>query len=66
MKDGGTYTLAVQGATSGTAVFSGSNPSGTSFTFKSINNGPTTANKHTLYAFTVMGTYVYYSMTTGL
>ncbi len=61
IKDGGTYTLAVQGATSGTASFTASG-----FTFKSPNNGPTTASKHTLYTFIVMGTTVYYYMTTGL
>jgi len=66
MKDGGTYTLAVQGATSGTATFSGYNPSSTQFTFKPANNAATTANKHTLYTFIVMGTNVYYSMVTGL
>jgi hypothetical protein len=61
MKDGGTYTLAVQGLTSGTAVFTQ-----TGMTFKSINNAATTASKHTLYTFIVMGTTVYYSMMTGL
>jgi hypothetical protein len=61
MKDGGTYTLAVQGATSGTAAFSQ-----TGLTFKSVNNAATTASKHTLYTFIVMGTNVYYSMVTGL
>lgn len=61
MKDGGTYTLAVQGGTAGTSSFTQ-----TGFTFKNINNGPTTASKHTLYTFIVMGTTVYYSMMTGL
>jgi hypothetical protein len=61
MKDGGAYTLAVQGASSGTAAFSQAG-----FTFKSINNAATTASKHTLYTFIVMGTNVYYSMVTGL
>jgi hypothetical protein len=61
MKDGGTYTLAVQGGTSGTAAFSQ-----TGLTFKSANNAATTASKHTLYTFIVMGTNVYYSMVTGL
>jgi hypothetical protein len=60
LKDGGTYTLAVQGATSGTAAFT----SGT-FTFKSVNNGPTTTGKHTLYTFIVMGTTVYFFMSNG-
>jgi hypothetical protein len=61
MKDGGTYTLAVQGATSSTCAFSQAG-----FTFKSINNAATTASKHTLYTFIVMGTNVYFSMVTGL
>lgn len=61
LKDGGTYTLAVQGATSGTSTF---NASG--FTFKSPNNGVTTASKHTLYTFIVMGTTVYFYMTKDL
>ena len=61
MKDGGTYTLAVQGATSGTAAFTAAG-----LTLKSVNNAATTANKHTLYTFIVMGTTVYYSMMTGL
>lgn len=65
MKDGGTYTLAVQGTTSGTSSFSGLNPSGTAFTFLSVNNGVTIATKQTLYTFIVMGTTVYYYMATG-
>ncbi len=65
MKDGGTYTLAVQGTTSGTASFFGVNPSGITFLFRSINNGATVAGKHTLYTFIVMGTNVYYYMATG-
>jgi hypothetical protein len=65
MKDGGTYTLAVQGTTSGTSSFIGLNPAGTSFTFKSINNGVTIAGKDTLYTFVVMGTTVYVYMATG-
>jgi hypothetical protein len=65
MKDGGTYTLAVQGTTSGTASFSGLNPSNVAFVFKSINNGITIAGKDTLYTFVVMGTTVYVYMATG-
>lgn len=60
IKTGGTYTLAVQGATAGTSVFTSSG-----FTFKYVNNGVTTANKHTLYTFLVMGTTVYVYMATG-
>jgi len=60
IKDGGTYTLAVQGSTSGTSSFASSG-----FTFYSTNNGATTANKQTLYTFIVMGTKVYFYMTTG-
>jgi len=65
MKDGGTYTLAVQGATSGTSTFSGLNPNNTAFTFKYVNNGTTVPNTHTLYTFIVMGTFVYVYMATG-
>jgi hypothetical protein len=65
IKDGGTYTLAVQGTTSGTSSFMGANPSGTAFVFKSINNGTTIAGKDTLYTFVVMGTTVYVYMATG-
>jgi hypothetical protein len=60
IKDGGTYTLAVQGTTSGTSAFSSSG-----FTFKSVNNGSTTSGKQTLYTFIVMGTTVYYFMAAG-
>jgi hypothetical protein len=65
MKDGGTYTLAVQGTTSGTSSFMGVNPSGTPFVFKSINNGTTIPGKDTLYTFVVMGTTVYVYMAAG-
>jgi hypothetical protein len=61
LKDGGTYTLAVQGTTAGTAGFTASG-----FTFKSPNNGLTAAGKETIYTFMVMGTSVYFYMTTGL
>jgi hypothetical protein len=60
IKNGGTYTLAVQGTTSGTANFSA-----VGFTFKSVNNGTTIAGKDTLYTFVVMGTTVYVYMATG-
>jgi hypothetical protein len=61
MKDGGTYTLAVQGGTSGTSSFTASG-----FTLKPYVNAATTANTHSLYTFIVMGGTVYYSMVTGL
>ena len=61
IKNGGTYTLSVQGTTAGTAAFSAAG-----FTFRSVNNGLTLANTHTLYTFVVMGTFVYVSMTTGI
>jgi hypothetical protein len=61
MKDGGTYTLAVQGATSGTSSFTH-----TGLTFKPVNNGATATSTHTLYTFVVIGTFAYYSMSTGL
>jgi hypothetical protein len=60
IKDGGSYSLAVQGTTSGTSAFSSG-----SFTFMSVNNGPTTSGKQTLYTFIVMGTTVYFFMVAG-
>jgi hypothetical protein len=60
IKDGGTYTLSVQGSTSGTSTFTS-----TGFTFHSTNNGATTSNKQTLYTFIVMGSKVYFFMATG-
>lgn len=60
IKDGGTFTLAVQGANSGISIFTC-----TGFTFKYVNNGITSPNKHTFYTFLVMGTTVYVYMATG-
>ena len=57
MKDGGTYTLAVRGTTSGTAAFTASG-----FTIVSLGNYSTISGKRTIYTFVVMGTEVYYSM----
>ena len=62
LKDGGAYTLAVQGATSGTASFSG-----LGFTFKSKDAATATeAGTHSIYSFIVLGTTVYYTQVTGL
>jgi len=60
IKDGGAFTLAVQGTNVGTSTFTSNG-----FTFLSVNNGISTSGKHTLYTFIVMGTYVYYFMTSG-
>jgi len=57
MKDGGTYTLAVQGTTSGTARFEALGLSG-----KSLGNLQTIEGRHTVYTFVVMGSTFYYSM----
>jgi len=61
LRNGGTYTLAVQGTVSGTAVFTS-----TGFNFISLGNYLTVAGKQTVYTFTVMGptgnANVYYSM----
>jgi hypothetical protein len=61
LKDGGTYTLSVRGTSSGTASFTA-----TGFSFRSVSNGKTVANTHTLYTFLVMGNIVYINMITGL
>ena len=61
VKDGGTYTLNVRGTTAGTSTFTASG-----FTFKTVNNGATTAGKETIYTFLVLGTVVYVYMVTGI
>ncbi len=60
IKDGGTFSLAVQGSTAGISTFIC-----TGYTFRYVNNGITSANKHTIYTFLVMGTTVYVYMATG-
>lgn len=60
LKNGGTYSLAVRGATSGTSTFTA-----TGFTVKYANNRATTAGTETVYTFLVMGTTVYVYMSTG-
>jgi hypothetical protein len=60
IKDGGTYSLAVRGTVSGTAVFAA-----TGFTVKYANNRPTTAGTETVYTLVVMGTTVYVYMSAG-
>ena len=60
IKDGGTFTLAVQGTTAGTSTFTSNG-----FTFLSVNNVVSTSGKQTLYTFIVMGTTAYYFMTVG-
>jgi hypothetical protein len=64
IKDGGTYTLAVQGAISGTADFISAG-----FTVHlPVDNGPSvvTGGKHSIYTILVLGTHVYMSWITGL
>jgi len=62
MRDGGTYTLAVQGTTSGLSAFVGTNPTYNSNNFISLGNYTTVSGKQTVYTFVVMGNSVYYSM----
>ena len=61
IKDGGSYTLSVRGAVSGTSVFTA-----TGFTFKYVNNNPTVANTDTLYSFVAIGSIVYVYCVRGL
>ncbi|QDK46651.1 hypothetical protein DOM22_16555 [Bdellovibrio sp. ZAP7] len=61
MKDGGTYMLAVKGATSGTCAFTHAG-----FTVHlPPDHGATTASTHTMYTFVVMGTDIYAAWVTG-
>ena len=61
MKNGGTYTLAVQGTTSGTASFTASGLTGVN-----VGNYESVSGKQTVYTFVVMGSTFYYSMVTEL
>ncbi|WP_106915865.1 hypothetical protein [Chryseobacterium aurantiacum] len=54
IKDGGAYTLAVQGTVSGISTFAASG-----FTVRYVNNIPTIPGTHTLYKLLVMGTEIY-------
>jgi hypothetical protein len=63
MVDGGAYTIAVQGAASGTCTFTDATGSRT-FKFSPA-NGATTASSHSIYSMQVMGSYVYVSWITG-
>jgi len=60
LKDGGTYSLAVKGTNIGMASFSQSG-----IAFHLVNNEATTAGKHTLYTFVVIGSDAYVWMTKG-
>ncbi len=61
MKDGGSFTFAVKGATSATCSFTAFSDAGvTGLTVHMpSDHGATTATRHTLYSFLVMGTDVY-------
>ena len=61
MKDGGTYTLAVKGLTSGTSTFTASG-----LTPVNVGSYPTISGKQTVYTFVVMGSRFYYSMISEL
>jgi hypothetical protein len=61
MLDGGTYTLAVEGTTSGTCSFT---QSGLTFKMPS-NHGATTASTMTVYSFIRLGSYVFVTWTPG-
>ena len=57
MTDGGSYTLLVEGTTSGTCSFSNSDSPTLTFKYPS-NHGATTSGTMTLYNFVRLGTYV--------
>jgi len=65
LKDGATYTLAVQGATSGTSTFTATNTANAAVSCRVLNNRATVAAKHTLYSIVVMGTTAYIYVSTG-
>jgi hypothetical protein len=61
MVDGGSYQVAIQGATSGTCTFT---HAGLTFRYAPA-NGVTTANSHSVYSMTRIGSFVYVSWITG-
>ena len=67
MKSGATYTLAVQGAAGGTCAFTPY--TGVATGALTLKAGPAglvqSANKHTLFTFLVMGSYVYVASIDG-
>ena len=68
MKDGASYTFAVQGATAATCSFSAFSDAGsTALTVHMpTDHAATTAAKHTLYNLIVLGTHVYVAWSPGL
>ena len=65
LKDGGTYTLAVRGTTSGTSTFAATSTAGSNLTVKILNDIATVTGKQTLYTILVMGTVAYVFVNTG-
>jgi hypothetical protein len=65
LKDGGAYTLAVQGTTSGTSTFTAKNTAGSTLTVKILNSMATVTGKQTLYTILVMDTTAYVFVNTG-
>lgn len=68
MKDGATYTFAVQGTSSATCSFAAYSDNGsTAITLRlPADFGPTAAGKHTLFTFMVMGGYAYVGWNPGM
>lgn len=68
MKDGGSYSFAVKGATAATCAFTAYSDAGTTplVVHLPTDHGPTIPSTHTLYTFLVMGTDVYISWMPGL
>jgi hypothetical protein len=65
LKNGGAYTLAVQGTTSGMSSFTAKNTANSTLTVKILNSMATVPDKQTLYTILVMGTTAYVFVNTG-
>jgi hypothetical protein len=67
MKDGGSYTFIVKGATAATCTFTAYSDAGTTSLTVHMppDNGNTTASKHTIFSLLVGGTDVYVAWTPG-
>ena len=65
LKDGGAYTLAVQGTTSATSTFTATSTDGTALAVKILNNMATVPAAQPLYTMIVMQTVVYVFVSSG-
>jgi hypothetical protein len=65
MKDGATYTMVMQGLSSGISTFTATNTAGEPLTVKILNDRASVGGKETLYTFIVIDRWVYTTIASG-